>query len=245
MCGKTKGLDDFAAVQRKKPDTAKCFACTEDQVKDKPIMEDNYDDPTRAFVTPDHSDGNFPEYWSSATTSTDSSSGDNEWQSICDDAIDTNGNNQHSLTRSLGALSMTASIGDDQVSSKYAYAGVKGAGSEDAGSGKSWKSNEALSTLSGYNRSAYGHQSAKSMTGTARTFASSVAERSNASKVGGSGGVKLEAASRAPSSGPTYGAPVVPMGDSIREHEDAWRADSDQEEGDDDDESEGDDDTVI
>lgn len=35
------------------------------------------------------------------------------------------------------------------------------------------------------------------------------------------------------------------MGDSIREHEDAWRADSDQEEGDDDDESEGDDDTVI
>jgi hypothetical protein len=104
---------------------------------------------------------------------------------------------------------MTASIGDDQVSSKYAYAGVKGAGSEDAGSGKSWKSNEALSTLSGYNRSAYGHQSAKSMTGTARTFASSVAERSNASNIGGSGGVKLQAASRAPSSGPTYGAPVV------------------------------------
>jgi DNA repair protein RAD7 len=74
MCGKTKGLEDFAKSQRSKPDTAKCFKCVEVQLADLPVNEDRYEEPEKAFITPDHSNGQIPEYWSSATSTTDSSS---------------------------------------------------------------------------------------------------------------------------------------------------------------------------
>ena len=44
------------------------------QVKEAAINEDKYEDPDKAFVTPDHSGGVFPEYFSNATSITGSSS---------------------------------------------------------------------------------------------------------------------------------------------------------------------------
>ena len=72
MCGKTKGLEEFAKSQRAKPDTAKCFKCVEAQLADEAVDEDRYIEPDRAFVPPDHSQGQFPEYWSAATSETSS-----------------------------------------------------------------------------------------------------------------------------------------------------------------------------
>jgi DNA repair protein RAD7 len=72
MCGKTKGLEDFAKSQRSKPDTAKCFKCIEAQLADEAFDVDRYEDPDKAFVPPDHSQGRVPEYWSAATTDTSS-----------------------------------------------------------------------------------------------------------------------------------------------------------------------------
>jgi DNA repair protein RAD7 len=72
MCGKTKGLEEFAKSQRSKPDTAKCFKCVEAQLADEPFNEDRYEDLEKAFITPDHSNGQYPKYFSSATTDTSS-----------------------------------------------------------------------------------------------------------------------------------------------------------------------------
>lgn len=73
MCGKTKGLEDFAKSQRRNPDTAKCFACVEGQLANEAFDEDKYEDPDKAFITPDHSNGQYPEYFSAATSDTSSS----------------------------------------------------------------------------------------------------------------------------------------------------------------------------
>jgi DNA repair protein RAD7 len=74
MCNKIKGLEAFAKSQRNKPDTAKCFECVEAQLAMEPVNEDRYEDLDKAFVTPDHSGGRYPEYFSSATSTTGSSS---------------------------------------------------------------------------------------------------------------------------------------------------------------------------
>jgi hypothetical protein len=74
MCSKTKGLEDFAKSQRAKPDTARCFKCVDDQLNDTPVNEEMYEQPDAAFLPPDHSKGRYPEYWSSAASSTDTSS---------------------------------------------------------------------------------------------------------------------------------------------------------------------------
>lgn len=73
MCGKTKGLESFAKSQRRNPDTAKCFACVEGQLANEAFDEDKYEDPDKAFVTPDHSNGQYPEYFTAATSDTSSS----------------------------------------------------------------------------------------------------------------------------------------------------------------------------
>jgi hypothetical protein len=72
MCGKTKGLEDFAKSQRRNPDTAKCFKCVEAQLANEAFDEEKYEDPDKAFAAPDHSNGQYPEYFSAATTDTSS-----------------------------------------------------------------------------------------------------------------------------------------------------------------------------
>ena len=50
----------------------KCFKCMDIQVKETAINEDKYEDLDKAFITPDHSSGVYPEYFSSATSMTGS-----------------------------------------------------------------------------------------------------------------------------------------------------------------------------
>lgn len=78
VCNKWKGLEDYAK-SRRVPDNAvrcafdvrrrklivrqQCFACTEKQVKHKPVVEEHYEDENKAFITPDSSNGVQPDYW--------------------------------------------------------------------------------------------------------------------------------------------------------------------------------------
>lgn len=52
----------------------KCFDCMQEQVDEQPIDEDKYQDSSTAFNPPEHSAGNYPEYFSSANSITDASS---------------------------------------------------------------------------------------------------------------------------------------------------------------------------
>jgi hypothetical protein len=79
MCHKTKGEKEFSKTQRKVPDDAvcslfrqrrqlltliqTCYACIELQVKQEPVNEEDYEDPSRAFLTGLHSQGNYPDYF--------------------------------------------------------------------------------------------------------------------------------------------------------------------------------------
>lgn len=74
MCNKTKGIEEFAKSQRKNSDTAKCFKCMEEQVRQEPINERRYEPGGNPFDTPDHSGGNYPEYWSTTSSTAGSSS---------------------------------------------------------------------------------------------------------------------------------------------------------------------------
>lgn len=72
-CDKTKGLEEFAKSQIRKPDTAVCFKCTEVQLSQTAINDDLYDDNQLAFLPPESSAGNYPEYFSSANSTIGSS----------------------------------------------------------------------------------------------------------------------------------------------------------------------------
>ena len=90
MCHKTKGLEDFAKVQRKKPDDAvrisfpshraaltqhqTCYACIEIQVTREPVNEERYNDPNKAFIEMESSGGSYPDYWTSASSAHDTTS---------------------------------------------------------------------------------------------------------------------------------------------------------------------------
>lgn len=43
----------------------KCYKCVQEQVETKPFNEDRYENEKKPFITADHSDGKYPEYWSS------------------------------------------------------------------------------------------------------------------------------------------------------------------------------------
>ncbi|KAH7398634.1 Stc1 domain-containing protein [Phaeosphaeria sp. MPI-PUGE-AT-0046c] len=79
MCHKTKGQEDFARSQWAKPDTARCFKCTDNLVKQKPIDHDRYAIGNRPFVTPDEVNGHKPEYWSSAGSTAGSEAAAAAW----------------------------------------------------------------------------------------------------------------------------------------------------------------------
>ncbi|KAF1999068.1 hypothetical protein P154DRAFT_233533 [Amniculicola lignicola CBS 123094] len=78
MCLRTKGLEEFAKVQRTKPDQAKCMECMGRQVGLNPISDETYDEPQKAFQPLDSSAGVQPEYWghTSSAYSTASVAGD-------------------------------------------------------------------------------------------------------------------------------------------------------------------------
>ncbi|KAF1851643.1 uncharacterized protein K460DRAFT_38780 [Cucurbitaria berberidis CBS 394.84] len=187
VCNKTKGLEEFANSQRNKPDTARCFKCTDERVSQEAINDEKYKDPKNAFVTPDHSGGNYPEYFSSATSTTDSSStyGDKSWNSVNGD----HDNGSIALTQGLQAMSVSGSSNETAANSGYTYPSARDFKSGDDGNWtevrtKSWhtESTGPASTSSGFNSNRYGKAPATSTTGPALTLVSGGAERSETSE---------------------------------------------------------------
>ncbi|KAI1568401.1 Stc1 domain containing protein [Pyrenophora tritici-repentis] len=211
MCGKTKGIDSFARTQRRKTDTAKCFVCIERQLADNAYEEGKYEDLSNAF-TPDHSNGHAPEYFSSALSST-ASNVDDGWKSVNDGSrrrqeLEANGARRKGLvdggialsTDFQRALSMSGSASDSLIDTEYAFpAGRNGDGDSSEPRTKSWhtKSIEVLSASSGFDPNAYGRRTTPSVSGSSRSFASSVAERSDTTKIRPNGWAKIRAAPRA------------------------------------------------
>lgn len=103
------------------------------------------------------------------------------------------------------AMSMTGSADESLIETEYTYAAAAGHGKGNSDGGwseqrtKSWhtKSNAAPSTSSGFNPNAY-RRPASSVTGSAHSFASSVAEYSDTSDVRPNGWAKIRAAPRGP-----------------------------------------------
>ncbi|KAF1940690.1 hypothetical protein EJ02DRAFT_349496 [Clathrospora elynae] len=255
MCGKTQGLESFAKSQRNKPDTAKCFKCVEEQLSVNAIDEEKYEDGQKAFLPPEHSNGHFPEYFSSATSTTDSSStyGDDEWSSINGKDPESRSNDQNGgVALSEGfqrAMSINGSTDDTLAQFEYAYPPGRFNNGSEART-KSWhtQSNAAPSASSCFNPNAYGRPSATSVASSSHSFRSSVAERSDASDIRPNGWAKIRAY-RSPSPKLTGGPPTRPAGDNVREQEsavNAWDSDEDEDEVDDDDnDDDSDDDTII
>ncbi|CAA9960296.1 Stc1 domain containing protein [Pyrenophora teres f. maculata] len=252
MCGKTKGIAAFARVQRRKTDTAKCFPCIDMQLAENAFEEDKYEDPGRAFITPDHSNGLIPEYFSSATSSTASAYADDDWRSVNEGSRRRKELEDNSARRPQRerledggialstdfqrAMSVSGSADDSLIGTEYAYpAGGNGDGDFSEPRTKSWhtKSIEVSSASSGFNPNAYGRQSTPSIAGSSQSFASSVAERSDTTEIRSNGWAKIRAAPR---------APVVDAWHSDDDEEQARDDDSDEDSDDDDDD---DDDPII
>ncbi|EUC43316.1 hypothetical protein COCMIDRAFT_38734 [Bipolaris oryzae ATCC 44560] len=189
MCGKTKGLEDFAKSQRRNPDTAKCFACVEGQLANEAFNEDKYEDPDKAFVPPDHSNGQYPEYFAAATSDTSSSYDDDDWKTV---------NENHSSNRSTAkdggiklsadfqrAMSLKGSADENLIDYEYAFpVGRERTGNDGLSEvrTKSWHTQSSkaptISSTSTINANSRSYVSAAS---SSHSVTSSVAERSSTS----------------------------------------------------------------
>ncbi|KAF2017262.1 hypothetical protein BU24DRAFT_147018 [Aaosphaeria arxii CBS 175.79] len=163
-CNVTKGLEDFAKSQRAVADHAKCYECVEKHLDLNPIIDRTYENPLRSHAIGDYSDGREPNYWEDTASQTDSSIKDGY------DSIDDHGGialSANFQTMSIQGNSMVGELIPGLSSNSSTNGTAKMTGT------KSWDS-----------RSTYLSQNQDS--NTAKTFNSSVAERSNLSQVKGS-----------------------------------------------------------
>ncbi|KAF2263439.1 hypothetical protein CC78DRAFT_617697 [Lojkania enalia] len=175
MCHKTKGLEEFAKVQRAKPDNAKCMACVEDQLALDAVEHDKYEDGRKAFEQVDSSGGVYPDYWV-PDMSTASNSG-------FDDEDDASGG--ISLDTGMRKLSIANSSGNSSslIGSEFSYGGpVQHAEQEwtQVQGAFSWKSSSNTSSVSGFDPSKYGNPSfrSSSVIRTTETINSTFTEKS-------------------------------------------------------------------
>ncbi|PSN69144.1 hypothetical protein BS50DRAFT_586494 [Corynespora cassiicola Philippines] len=259
VCHETKGLDDFAKVQRKKPDSAKCFACMDKQLELNPVEEDRYDDPREAFIDDADTYGKYPEYW--PTTATDSSVQEGSYQDHESDDDEFGGG--ISLAQGFAGISLGSSQvgtlidtddGDSRAPEKLA----------DDGWSTVPSSKKAKSSISaGFDPYKYGHPSSS-----VHSFNSGKADRSDINSNKG-GWVKIksyktESAARDSAVTSTAGstgrsAPVSASAHTptptptlkpvpAKAQDDVWKSDSEEdndESDDDEDEDNDDDDTQI
>ncbi|KAF2872924.1 Stc1 domain-containing protein [Massariosphaeria phaeospora] len=201
MCHKTKGLEDFAKSQKKKPDSAKCFECVDEQLDREPIEEERYEDPREAFrpLEDSASATEYPDYWAPSTTAGGSEAGDFD-----DQGSDDGESGGVRLSDNLSKMSVSESIPESLIDSEYASPAVRAHGfggnynpslAPRGGDGwntvhqtKSWhtKTTTTASASSGWDPTKYGAPGGRSGTpASAHTFNSNLTERSTTSPAKG------------------------------------------------------------
>lgn len=219
MCHKTQGLEEFSKVQRKNPSNAvrkncfimnerlvthtkqKCYKCIEDQVSLDAVNDEKYEDPLKAFTTPDHSGGRIPEYFTSSTASTDDS-----FSTIEDDDSATSYGSRSDLNGGIAlsnnfhrVMSISDDVEESLIETEYAFPpapATDGGWSEIRA--KSWHTKSAIPSSSGFHPNKYGNPRASTGSVSSRSmhsFASSQAERSEVLEIRASGFAKIRAVS--------------------------------------------------
>jgi hypothetical protein len=154
-------------------------------------------------------------------------------------------------------MRITGSVDENLIDSEYAQSttgsaqnvgGRNGSGiAESQVNSSSWhtKSTGPRSANSGFDPRRYGHPSTTSNTGTARSFTSSVAERSFVSEIRPHGWAKIKAYKP---EGPLSGGPSTcrPAGDTASDvEENAWQSDEESDGGGDSDDDDSDGDNIV
>ncbi|KAJ8116054.1 hypothetical protein OPT61_g2445 [Boeremia exigua] len=188
MCHKTKGLEDFAKTQRKNPDNARCWNCTESQVSREAVNERDYVDPNRAFLRTEGSDGRYPDYWTSVDSASGTASNNGEYG----DSEPTDGTRRQAtaggvdLPENLRTMSIGGRVSDALIDSEHSdmpAAGTRPSTWSDVAGTRSWHTGTAASSSarSRVGSSSYGAPGARSTAGSSHSFNSSIAERSQGS----------------------------------------------------------------
>jgi DNA repair protein RAD7 len=207
MCHKTKGITEFAKSQKSKPDTAvritllngllilmsrqKCYTCIDDQLAREAVDGDRYEgDHKRLFVTPDSHNGYTPDYWSSADSTAGSSASGYDWTSVNGDNDKEDGGVALSNTFQR-AMSFNGSVPETLIESEYTLSGHAANGNADGWSEvrtRSWHTGSSgVGSASGH-----GNRTAETNSGTQHSYASTVAERSDAADVRPNGWAKIK-----------------------------------------------------
>ncbi|KAJ4297578.1 UV-damaged DNA-binding protein rad7 [Kalmusia sp. IMI 367209] len=235
-CGVTKGLEAFAKAQRKKLDLAECFKCTDKRLDLDPVNEEAYEhsDRSRAFVHPDAGSGYYPSVFEASDTSDTVT----EW----DDVKYSGG----LLDKNDGGVGLSEGFARKISISDSSSAGTLIEAEFDRGSrasgdngcntvhARSWhtssqKTHSASASSTGFNPNNYGNPAAsRSISGSQRSFNSSIAERSDALSMKGHSFAKIKA----------YDPKKDPNALAVRPVRDEWS--SDESASDDDDEDDDD-----
>jgi hypothetical protein len=149
------------------------------------------------FVTPDSHNGYTPDYWSSNDSKAGSSATGYYWSSVNGDSEDRKGG--IALSGEIQrAMSINGSIPETLIETEYSLSGRAAYGNADGGSEMrtgSWhtKSSGVGSASVGSSSNPNGHGRLASNSGTQYSYASTVAERSDASDVRPNGWAKIKA----------------------------------------------------
>ncbi|OAL49866.1 hypothetical protein IQ07DRAFT_631853 [Pyrenochaeta sp. DS3sAY3a] len=240
VCGETKGLEQFAKTQRREPDTAVCYQCTEERVNHAPVDEEAYENPDQAFYKDHNTHGTCPDYFAPGISGNGSTSND-DWKDTSNNA-----GGVALLSADLENMKFSKCIEDigDASESSYSSISMYKNGPKDGGVDvrtESWhttSSRPASSASGNPSKSESKPSTTASELRSERTFGSSVAERSNITGSNSSGWAKKSSI--------PLGQPMRPMGDISRDSEalvDTADSDDDADEYDYDDDS--DDETEI
>ncbi|KAH8730370.1 Stc1 domain-containing protein [Phaeosphaeriaceae sp. PMI808] len=174
FCHETKGAEEFAKSQRQDTDTARCFDCTEELAAREPVKEESYERLEKAFTKPVNIDDTITHYYSSAN------SVDGSW---------TDESGGVTLPKQLQSMSISDSQSGILIGEEYPWAtGQQSAGTR-TGSWHTGSSN-AASSNNGFATNKTGKPSTAYDVGTERSYASSVAERSDGTDVPSNGWAK-------------------------------------------------------
>ncbi|KAF3048160.1 hypothetical protein E8E12_010931 [Didymella heteroderae] len=185
-CHKTKGLEDFAKAQRRRSDDAQCYACTEIQLAREAVErhERLYEEPGKAFINTESSSGRVPEYWSSTNSTRDTESSNGEW--VDTESIDGGRRGQEEGGINLSehfqqAMSVSGEVSDTLIDSEFTHPtnnAQPGTSSQVTGT-RSWHTDtQTASGARSTTTNSYGRPSTRSVPGSAHSFDSSIAERS-------------------------------------------------------------------